>query len=222
MQGIFFSYTMPQRVASGKGSDYMKGSKKSSKKNSVVTVITMIMIGCVIVGTFAYLYNREDKEKAEPEIVQTEAQKLLEKDLESTYPATPREVVKLYSRFSMCIHNDELTDEEFKKLGEKVRILYDKELLEANPSEEYLMNLATEVAEYRKSEREIKSYSIDSGDNIITWKEDGEEFARLLATYSMREGKEYNVVCHEFLLRKDEAGLYKILGWRLADKSDAE
>lgn len=200
----------------------MKGSKKSSKKNSVVTVIMMLVIGCVIVGTFAYLYNREEKEKAEPEIVLTEAQKLLEKDLESTYPATPREVVKLYNRFSMCIHNDELTDEEFEKLGEKVLILYDEELLEENPVDEYLMNLATEVAEYKKSERTIKSYSIDSGDNIITWKEDGKEYARLLATYSMKEGKEFNVVCQEFLLRKDEVGRYKIVGWRLADKSDAE
>lgn len=187
-----------------------------------MTVIMMLVIGCVIVGTFAYLYNREEKEKVEPEIILTEAQKLLGKDLDSTYPATPREVVKLYSRFSMCIHNEELTDEEFEKLGEKVQILYDEKLLETNPLDEYLMNLATEVAEYHKSERKIKSYSIDSGDNIITWKEDGEEFARLLATYSMKEGNEYNVVCQEFLLRRDEAGLYKILGWRMADKSDAE
>ncbi len=200
----------------------MKGSKKGSKKNTAMTVIMMLVIGCVIVGTFAYLYNREEKEKVEPEIILTEAQKLLGKDLDSTYPATPREVVKLYSRFSMCIHNEELTDEEFEKLGEKVQILYDEKLLETNPLDEYLMNLATEVAEYHKSERKIKSYSIDSGDNIITWKEDGEEFARLLATYSMKEGNEYNVVCQEFLLRRDEAGLYKILGWRMADKSDAE
>lgn len=213
---------VPQRWPAGKGSNSMKGSKKSSKKNTIMTVITMIVIGCVIVGTFTYLYNREEKEKAEPEVVLTEAQKLLEKDLESTYPATPREVVKLYSRFSMCIHNDELTDEEFEALGMKVQVLYDEELLEANPSDEYLMNLAIEVTEYQKSERKIKSYSIDSGDNIITWNEDGEDFARLLATYSIKEGKKFDVVCQEFLLRKDETGFYKILGWRIADKSDAE
>ncbi len=188
----------------GEGSDFMKGSKKSSKNNTVMTVIMMIVIGCVIVGTFAYIYNREDKDKLEPDIELTEVQKLLVMDLESTYPATPREVVKLYSRFSMCIHNDDLTDEEFEKLGDKVQNLYAKELIEANPSDEYLMNLA------------------DSGNSIITWKEDGKEFARLLATYSLREGKEYNSVRQEFLLQKDEAGLYKILGWRLADKADAK
>jgi len=38
----------------------------------------------------------------------------------------------------------------------------------------------------------------------------------------LREGKEYNSVRQEFLLQKDEAGLYKILGWRLADKADAK
>ncbi|HCL03718.1 MAG TPA: hypothetical protein DHW61_15160 [Lachnoclostridium phytofermentans] len=206
----------------GEGSDFMKGSKKSSKNNTVMTVIMMIVIGCVIVGTFAYIYNREDKDKLEPDIELTEVQKLLVMDLESTYPATPREVVKLYSRFSMCIHNDDLTDEEFEKLGDKVQNLYAKELIEANPSDEYLMNLAVEVAEYHKSERKIKSYTIDSGNSIITWKEDGKEFARLLATYSLREGKEYNSVRQEFLLQKDEAGLYKILGWRLADKADAK
>ncbi|WP_041703077.1 DUF6715 family protein [Lachnoclostridium phytofermentans] len=203
----------------GKGSDFMKGSKKSSKNNTVMSVITMIFIGCVIVGSFAYLYNREKKDK--PDIELTEVQKLLVMDLERTYPATPREVVKLYSRFSMCIHNDDLTDEEFKKLGEKVQNLYAKELIEENPSDEYLMNLAVEVAEYHKSERKIKSYTIDSGNSIVTWKEDGKEFARLLATYSLREGKEFNTVHQEFLLQKDEAGLYKILGWRLAEKADA-
>jgi Na+-transporting NADH:ubiquinone oxidoreductase subunit NqrC len=200
----------------------MKGSKKSSKKNnSVMTVITMVVVACVIVGTFAYIYNREDKEKVEPDVELTEVQKLLLKDFESTYPATPREVVKLYSRFSMCIHNEDLTDEEFEKLGEQVQNLYAKELIEANPSDEYIMNLAVEVAEYQKSERKIKSYAIASGDSIITWKEDGKEFARLLATYSLKEGKEFNTVSQEFLLQKDEAGLYKILGWRLADKADA-
>lgn len=200
----------------------MKGSKKKRKNNTVMTVIFMVVIGCVIVGTFAYLANREEKEKAEPEVVLTEAQKLLEKDLDSTYPATPREVVKLYSRYSMCLHNDDVTDEEFDQLAQKVRGLYDEELVEANDLEEYLMSLATEVAEYRKEEKKIKSYTIDSGDNIVTWKEDDQEFARLFATYSIKEGKEFDVVCQEFLLRKDVSGKYKILGWRLADKSDAE
>lgn len=199
----------------------MKGSKKSSKNNTVMTVITMIVIGCVIVGTFSYLYNREKKDKVKPDIEMTEVQKLLAKDFESTYPETPREVVKLYSRFSMCIHNDDLTDDEFEKLGEKVQNLYAKELIEANPSDEYLMNLAVEVAEYHKSERKIKSYSIDSGNSIVVWKEDGKEFARLFATYSMKEGKEYNSVRQEFLLQKDAAGLYKILGWRMAEKANA-
>lgn len=160
------------------------------------------------------------RSKKNSDIQQSEIQKLLEKEINESYPATPREVVKLYSRYTKCIYNEKLSDDEISKLAEKVQMLYDAELLQNNPFDEYLYDLKLDISEYHSSERRITSYSVDSGDNVVTWTDDGKEYARLVASYTLREDSAYNKTFEEFLLRKDEENRWKILGFRLTDSED--
>lgn len=191
-----------------------------SKKSSIKTILTMIIIVCIIFGAFVYFSNRKDEDHSEIAVEQTEAEKLLDKDTVEDYPPTAREVVKRYSRILKCIHGDELSTQQTKALGEEVLALYDGELLEQNPKDQYLDNLLNEIEEYKAVNRTVVSYAIDSGDNAVNWTKDGVDYSRILATYTLKEGSSYNKTCEEFILKKNTNDQWKILGWRLADKED--
>lgn len=196
---------------------------KRSKKSSVKTVFTMCLVVCVIFGAFVYFTNREEEDRAEIAVEQTEAEKLLSKDMTSEYPPTAREVIKLYSRIVKCIHGEEeLEEEQIKSLGKLMLTLYSEELLNKNPQDEYMNQLLAEVNEYKSSDREVISYAIDSGENVIEWSSDGEDFSRILAIFTIREGNTFNKTCEEFILKKDGEDQWKIIGWQLADKEDMQ
>ena len=74
------------------------------------------MCVCVILGGYYYLTNRNNA-KEEENITLTEIQELTTKNLDKNFPATPREVVKLYNRIITCFYNDEYTDDELYDLG---------------------------------------------------------------------------------------------------------
>ena len=53
--------------------------------------------------------------------------------------------------------------------------------------------------------------------NIVTWTDEEKEYARVIASYTQQEDRKYFKVYEEFILRKDENGKWKILGWYLTD-----
>ena len=193
---------------------------KHSKKGTVQTIITMIILGGLVFSTFMYFSNREDKEKTEVKVELTEVEKILDQDLTKEYPPTAREVIKRYSRIVKCIHSEEVSEEEIIQLGDMVLSLYTDELKENNPREEYMEQLLEEVKEYRSFKKTVISYAIDSGENTITWTEDGVEYARLLATFTTQDDTGFNRVYEEFVLKKENQNQWKILGWRLAEPKD--
>lgn len=193
---------------------------KSSKKSTIKTIIAMIILGGLIFGGFMHLSNRDDEEKAEIEVEQTEIEKLLDQDLVQEYPPTSREVVKHYARIVKCIHSEEVSDDVVTELGDAMLLLFSDELKAANPRDEYIKRLLAEVNQYQLLGKKVTSYALDSANNIITWTEDGVEYARILVTFTTQEDTIFNRTYEEFLLKKDDQKHWKILGWRLADQED--
>ena len=74
-------------------------------KNTKFVIIIVVCV-CVILGGYYYLTNRNNA-KEEENITLTEIQELTTKNLDKNFPATPREVVKLYNRIITCFYNDE-------------------------------------------------------------------------------------------------------------------
>lgn len=181
----------------------------------------MIVLAVVIIYSFIQVSNKQNKENFEDNAEKTEAEKLLEKDILDSYPATPREVIKLYSRFLKCFYNDDMEEEQLEGLAAQIRLLFDDELLEENPRETYLLALQAEIAEYKLNKRTLLSYQIEKASSAIEWSDGESEYTRLIAYYSMKESLVYKVH-EEFVLRKDAAGRWKILGWRLIDKDEME
>ena len=83
-------------------------------KNTKFVIIIVVCV-CVILGGYYYLTNRNNA-KEEENITLTEIQELTTKNLDKNFPATPREVVKLYNRIITCFYNDEYTDDELYDL----------------------------------------------------------------------------------------------------------
>ena len=181
----------------------------------------MFLLVVVVLGVYLALNLRENNGKNKENVQNTEAQNILAKDLDRNYPATVREVVRLYSRISQCYHNETISDEEFEGLVEQQRKLFDAELLENNPLETFTDNLAMEIDVAKVAEKKMISYKVQKLSEVITWESGEDTFASIIACYTMA-GKERTKTYQEFLLREDEKERWKIVGWRLTDPVEIE
>ena len=195
--------------------------KKASKLKGAVMLLIIVFL---IVGYYYYLSNR-GASRTEENDIQTETltatQQVLLRDLNTNYPPTPREVVKYFSEISQCYYNEENTDEDLVALGRKAREIYDDALVANQTEESYLTALKADVQSYRDNNRIIIGYSPSSSVDVETFSQDGYEWARLYCEYSIRQSELLYKTDMVFVLRKDEAGHYKIFGWRKVDKNDA-
>lgn len=186
-------------------------------KKLKVFIIMLIILGLVI-WYYNYLDNKDDKKETKKEL--TEVEKLVNKDIEASYPETPREVVKLYNRIMLCYYNEDMSNEEFIKLTKQARILFDDELLEHNPYEEYFSRLCDELEEYKKNNRRISSCLIDGSRDVEYYTVEKQKYSSVGCTYYVKGDEGTTKSSEEYVLRKDEEGRWKILYWKLADKED--
>ncbi|MDF2544734.1 MAG: hypothetical protein K0S47_4452 [Herbinix sp.] len=192
-----------------------------AKKRTLRTIITMIMVTAVLIPVYFYITNRINNEEENPSIQKTEIEVLKEKDLELNYPASPREVIKLYSRFLKSLYSD-INEEDFNTLAIKIRDLYDNELLGVNPEEEYLNNLSSEIAGHRKNGGKISNYLIEKSDLVQYSEKEGKEYATINASFTIWEKTGLTKTTEKFLLRKDSEGKWRILGWEIIPDIDIE
>ena len=197
---------------------------KNKKKNSPVgTIIFLVLLAGVVIGLFIMLTRGKDKsETKEIPAESSEADTLIKKDLYFDYPATPREVLKLYCRITKCLYNDELTDEQTKKLVQQVRLLYSTELLENNSEDDQLKYTKGEVSEYKKDKKIIYAYTIDSSNNTEYIKTVAGNTAVLKMYFTLRSGADMNRAYEVFSLVEDSNGRWKIAGWKAADAQSWE
>lgn len=195
--------------------------KKKSNPIRVIIVFAVFVLACV--GAFFYLSNRTEDEPVEDNSkTMSVVQELLSRNLETNYPPTPKEVLKYYSEISRCFYGEKYTEEELKKLAIKSRELFDQELIDNQTEEEFLAALVLEIETYKNANRVISSYSVSASTDVNEYSYGGREWAQLYCIYSLREGTTIIPVQERFLMRKDEKGHWKILGWELVSKEEEE
>lgn len=193
------------------------------KKKKLAQWIGLLCLGVFIVlGVYLALNLREDDSVfSKDNTKNTEVQTILAKDLERNYPATVREVVRLYSRISSCYYNEEISEQEFLALAEFQRKLFDEEFLENNPVETFTNNLKNEITVAKQEESKMISWKVQKQSSVKTWNSNENHFSSIIACYTMN-GEKYTKTYEEFLLREDENGDWKIVGWRLTDPIEIE
>ncbi len=192
-------------------------------KKNIRNVIIAVICVAAVVGGFFWLTQREANKPVD-EVELTEVQKIITKDIENNYPATPREVIKTYNRIISCFYNEKYTEDELYALGDQARLLFDEELLENNPRETYFNDLKADIADYAANKRTIASTSISSSNDVEYKTIDGAECAYVETAYFIKEGDSFNRTHQMYLLRKDADGNWKIVAFQKikGDSSDDE
>lgn len=180
------------------------------KKRNVVRVILALVVIGLVVGVY-YYFTVQRRASVEDAVELAEVQKVITKDLDANYPATPREVVKYYNRIVKCFYNETYTEDELYELGDQARKLFDEELLENNPRESYFDALKADIEDYRERSKTIRSSSVCDSNDVEFQTVDGRECAYVEASYFTNENKDYSRTYQMYVLRKDDEGKWKIL-----------
>ncbi len=180
-------------------------------KNVIIIVVLIALVG----GYYFYLSNRN---KTEDDTEVTAVHDVILRNLETNYPPTPKEVVKYYSEITKCLHNENYTDEQFEQMADKLLALYDEELAENNPKDQYLKDLKNDIKEFRDSGFSILKYTTSASTDVEEYTSEGRKCAKLYCNYSIKTGPEYKTSKQVFVLRREtESGHWKILGFDLAE-----
>lgn len=175
----------------------------------------LIILGIVVWVVFYTLNNRKDNSVyTNKKTSNTEAQALISKDLDRFYPSTPREVVKLYQRINVCLMTNSYTEEEYYSLVGQLRKLYDDELLELNPEDKYTEILYDEIYLFKEAGKSIPITNIQLESQAEKYTLNGKNMASIVAMFVIKTKNSGIERSYEkFVLREDEKGNWKILGW---------
>lgn len=181
------------------------------------SMIIIVVLAALALVYYFYLSNRPTADTVDKVKKTTKIEDVLAKDI-STVTNTPKSAVKFYSEVLECLYNEAPKDEQITALGIKAREVMDEELINSNPKEGYLIDLSADVSEYSKANRIILSYVVESSDEVEYYTENDKEYAIVNASYTLRETENFSKTNEEYILRKDEEGYWKILGWRIAEQ----
>lgn len=198
-----------------------KPAKKKTKGAAIKASILIVVMMALIIGYYYYLSNREKAKKEETKEL-TVAQELIARDLTRNYPPTVREVIRFYSEITKCFYNEEYDSDELELLAAQARRLYDDELNENNEWGAYIIGLKEDISYFEENSIRITSYSVPASTDVDFFEDSGYEFARFYCTYYLASGSSKQTVEEVYLLRKDEAGHWRIYGWDLAENVNPE
>lgn len=176
--------------------------------------IVFLALLCTILVCGSY-YLLKSKVRVHPDEAGdlTKIEKLVARNLDTDYPATPREVVKFYNKIILSFYGQNYTEEQFEGLLTQAQGLMDEQLLANNPLDTYRTAVADEIKDYEKRDREIRQSSVCDSDDVLykTDPDKGDELAYVTATYFVKEKKEFTRTYQMYVLRKDDSEKWKIL-----------
>lgn len=186
-------------------------------------ILTTIMV-VLVVGYYFYLSSRNSKansnESAEQEAEEmTVTQELLARSRYKEYPNTPVQVVKYYNEITSCFYNDNYSDEELVSLAELARSLCDDELNSSQSMDEFIEKLKQDIAVFSAGNITIYESVVTPSTDVVYFDYEGESCARLNSTYTLKSGVNYQTSKEVYILRKDQEGHWKILGFALDKES---
>lgn len=193
-------------------------------KKKIRAIIIMLIFAGLVVALYYKLSYKEIGGSEQVEIPETKIEEVLVKDLSSSeYPATPKAVIKLYSQMSKCFYDGGYTEKQYENLVEQYRKLLDQELLVNNPEEDHAFRLSEEIQTYGDANRFILVFYEPKEEEVKRYESAGKEYATVPMTYALKEGDSAVLnTKEEFILRKDNEGKWKILGWRVKDKGQQQ
>ena len=194
------------------------------KKNG--TKVFTLVIFLVAIAALGYYVCLSNQSPGSGDVSKTsEKEQLLNYDMENEYPKTARDAVKLHCRYLKYVYSEEFTEDatedEYFTMNQQIRKLFDEELLKYNMAEEQLQALKNEIALYAINKQKIVSYTLPEASQIEYNTENGVEYAKMKVSIAMTVDGDSLLGEQEYILRKDENGKWKILGWQAINQNQA-
>lgn len=195
-------------------------------KKAKYVIIAIACISVICASFFFFSQNNQDNEKN-----LTEMDKVIVKDLENSYPKTPREVIKFYNRIVKCYYGSEVpTKEQVEDLVDQMIFLMDEDLLLVNPRDAYFNSVVNDINQYKRDKKQLVSTDVCDTNDVKYVTDDKEndgvkdKLAYVDASYFMNTDGQFSYTYQQFVLRQDEAGRWKILTFYQieGEKSDEE
>lgn len=190
-----------------------------SKNAKALTLITAVLV--VVVILYANLLSRKEAENKK-EIITTPSvvEQILNKDYKNNYPASVREVVRTYFKVIENLYNEDLSEDDFIDLADVERLMMDDVLLEENSYSDFMTRLKSEVKDCKDSKTRIGSWEVEKNNQIQYWYHDNYRYASIKATVQLI-GQNTQRVDEKFILKENEDGRWKIIGWVNADEEES-
>lgn len=175
----------------------------------------IIGIACIILICVGFYFFSQKNSTTEKQL--TEVEKIITKDVESNYPKTPREVVKLYNRIIACYYGEELKNAEVEKLADQMLLLLDEDLLVINTRDEYIDSVKADIRTYKAQKKKVVSTTVcDSNevkyvDDVKEGTSEVDKIAYVNASYFVNTDGTFAYTYQQYVLRKDDNGRWKIL-----------
>ncbi len=177
-------------------------------------VLMLFFVSMCFLGFFFRMNNKKTPEPDAPQKISA-VETVLQRNLNSNYPSTPKEVVKYFSEITKCYYNEEFEDEaDIEALARQMLLLYDDELVSYKNFSDYMFDLKSDIRFYNENGYKIGGYSTSASTDVFYFQEDGFEWARLYCIFTIKSGKEKKDVTEVFVLRKDDKSHWKIYGWK--------
>ena len=196
---------------------------KMTKKIMGAFAAILVIAALILAGYF--MMNKQAEKKAEDSVLPTtEVGKLLAKDLETKYPETPTEVVKLYLRINRCMYNEDTSDKDMEAVLKQLRNLYDNELLqdEKNTYENMLKKLKDDKKKRVDAGQTFLPSVVQKNNALEIVKMDGKDSTAVMTATTIKGKEETTKVYERFVCRRGDDGKWKILGWQQVTQAEAE
>ena len=191
------------------------------KRKNLGIIVFFVLVAAGVVSLYYYLVTHKSGGRENLTAKKTDVQELIDRDLDTYYPATVRVVMETYSKLCDVLYNEKYSEEEYEKLMKQYRKLLDDELLAKNPENIQLTIMNEEITKYKDDKKNIFSYRfIDDPENKES-EIDGKSYATVTMSFGIKKGASSVETTEEtFILRKDNKNRWKILGWKLRDKKN--
>lgn len=196
---------------------------KMTKK--IMGAFAAILVIAALILAVYFMINKQAEKKAEDSVLPTtEVGKILAKDLETKYPETPTEVVKLYWRMNRCMYSEDTSDKDVEAILKQLRKLYDDELLqdEKNTYEKMLKKFNSDKKKRVDAGQTFVTSVVQKNNTLEIVKMDGKDSTSVMTSTLLKGKKETYKVYERFICRYGDDGKWKILGWQQVTKEDAE
>lgn len=186
-------------------------------------VLIVFSLAIMLVLYFYHLSNKTQK-TGDEEIVNTitPVQLALQRNLNTNYPATPKEVVKYFGEITQCYYNEEPTEEELEALARQMLMLFDDKLVLNKTWTNYMFDLQSDITFYKTNGYRISNFTPSASTDVFYFSEDGSDWARLYCIFTIKSGKQFKNLNEVFVLRKDEKSHWRIFGWKDADDKQTD